>query len=232
VDYFVAHREAQRAVDAMLSLEAPVTIPDATRRRLVASLQRFQLGESGDGAHLLAGAARGGEAGYAEAASLFVAEEQSHARLLGDLLTRFGAPTLDAHWSDAAFVAARRLMGVAVELAVICVAEGVALVYYGTLAEASPDATVRRVAARILADERAHVPFHAQRIGLDLRRWGPARRAALRLFWGAAGLGATAVVLVDHSAALRDCGLPRRDAAARTWRSVRAVRLAAYRREL
>jgi hypothetical protein len=51
---------------------------------IVRSLQRFQLGESGDGANLAAGASLGGDESYAKAVRLFIAEEQEHARLLGD----------------------------------------------------------------------------------------------------------------------------------------------------
>ena len=82
-------------------------------RAVVASIQRFQVGESGDGAGLISKADRAGEdAGlideadkaendaYSAAVRLFVAEEQNHARLLAAA----GAPTLAGHWSDTASV--------------------------------------------------------------------------------------------------------------------------------
>ncbi|MYR07382.1 ferritin-like domain-containing protein [Gordonia sp. SID5947] len=49
---------------------------------IVRSLQKFQVGESGDGAHLIANAAATGDRDYEAAARLFVAEEQNHARML------------------------------------------------------------------------------------------------------------------------------------------------------
>lgn len=47
---------------------------------LVRSLQRFQVGEDSDGAHLTDKVRRAGDPVYAEAVRLFVAEEREHAR--------------------------------------------------------------------------------------------------------------------------------------------------------
>ncbi|GAB1688697.1 hypothetical protein KRM28CT15_05000 [Krasilnikovia sp. M28-CT-15] len=69
-------------------------LPDA----LIASLQRFQAGEDGDGVSLLAKSARAGDADYLAAVRMFVAEEQRHARLLERILAEAGAETLAGHW--------------------------------------------------------------------------------------------------------------------------------------
>lgn len=92
---------------------------------VVASVQRFQVGEAGDGANLIAKAA--GDRGYARAVRMFVAEEQNHARMLALLLRSAGAKTLDSHWSDAVFVRLRRALGLRLELMVLLIAEVVAL---------------------------------------------------------------------------------------------------------
>ncbi|MDF6103118.1 hypothetical protein [Gordonia hongkongensis] len=55
---------------------------------IVRSLQKFQVGESGDGAHLIANAAAAGDRDYEAAVRLFVAEEQNHARILALLRNR------------------------------------------------------------------------------------------------------------------------------------------------
>lgn len=230
---WTAHFERNRArhaeLEAGLDWDAPVTMTERERRRWGASLARFQIGESGDGQHLLRTARDNGESLYATAAALFVAEEQQHARLLGELLDRLGAPRMTGHWSDTAFVAARRLMGVPVELAVIDVAEAVALVYYDALARLAPDPVVRAVASRILEDERVHVRFHRERIAQDLGRWGPARRNALRLLWWATGVGATAVVALDHAGVLAGAGASRRGTVAAVHREIARVRREVYR---
>lgn len=78
---------------------------------VIRSVQRFQVGESGDGANLIAKAQADGPGDYAMAAALFVAEEQRHARLLAALLEAAGAPLIASHWSDAFFVRLRRALG-------------------------------------------------------------------------------------------------------------------------
>ena len=53
---------------------------------LIRSLQRFQVGEQGDGKHLIMGARRSGDAEYVATIKLFIREEQRHAQLLALLL--------------------------------------------------------------------------------------------------------------------------------------------------
>lgn len=99
--------------------------PDVAR-----SLQKFQVGESSDGAHLIANAVTGGDRDYEAAVRLFVLEEQNHARMLALLLGAAGVSTKRGHWSDFVFVWMRRSLGLRLELMVLAVAEVVALRYY------------------------------------------------------------------------------------------------------
>ncbi|MEV6731034.1 MULTISPECIES: ferritin-like domain-containing protein [unclassified Streptomyces] len=177
---------------------------------LVRSLQRFQVGEDGDGSALIGKADRAGDPVYAKAIRLFVAEEQNHARMLALLLAAGGAGTLDGHWSDAVFVRLRRLLGLRVELLVLMVAEAVALGYYRAVRDGAPDPLAAEVAGRILADEERHVPFHCRRLREALAPLpAPARRAAT-LTWQALLAGAAVVVAADHGPALRHLGVRRR----------------------
>lgn len=178
--------------------------------KLVHSLQRFQLGEGGDGAELIGKADRAGDPAYARAVRLFVAEERNHARMLALLLEAEGGGTLAGHWSDAAFVGLRRLLGLRVELFVLMVAEAVALRYYRALRDGAADPLTSEVADRIHADEERHVPFHCRRLREALAPLpAPARRAAT-LVWRAALTGAAVLVAVDHGPALRVLGVRRR----------------------
>jgi hypothetical protein len=174
---------------------------------LVASLQRFQTGEDGDGASLIGKSARAGDAGYLAAVRMFVAEEQRHARLLERVLAEAGAPPIAGHWSDTVFVAVRRALGLRLELMTLMVAEVVALRYYRALRDGAPDQLLRQVAGRILADEQRHVPFHVARLrrGLGHLPW-PARAVAAVGWWGLF-LGAALVVAVGHAPALRELGI-------------------------
>ncbi|MEU3464105.1 ferritin-like domain-containing protein [Streptomyces sp. NPDC006733] len=186
---------------------------------LTRSLQRFQVGEDGDGANLIRKADEAGDREYAAAVRLFVAEEQNHARLLAALLGAGGRPLITAHWSDSAFVRLRRLLGLRLELLVLMIAEVVALRYYRAVSEGAGDPLVSEVAARILADERRHVPFHCLRLRQALGALPHALRVLVLAGWRLLLLGATAVVVWDHGPALRHLGVGRRRFAADVMRS-------------
>ncbi|MGP4005972.1 ferritin-like domain-containing protein [Streptomyces sp. 4N124] len=176
---------------------------------LSASIQRFQVGEDGDGANLVAKADQAGDADYARAVRLFVAEEQNHARLLARLLAAGGVPTLTGHWSDTVFVRLRRLMGLRMELLVLMIAEVVALRYYRALRDGADDPLASDVAGRILADEQRHVPFHCERLHTSLAELPrPIRRPVMAL-WRVLLLAVCLVVAVDHGPALRRLGIRR-----------------------
>ncbi len=175
---------------------------------VVRSVQRFQVGEDGDGANLIAKAHSAGDDGYTTAVRMFVAEEQNHARLLALLLAAADSPTISGHWSDTVFVRLRRALGLRLELMVLMVAEVIALRYYRALRDGTEDALTADVAARILADEERHVPFHTQRLR-DAFPPGPLRTVACGLWWFLI-TGAAVAVAVDHGLALRRLGVGRR----------------------
>ncbi|KAF2778786.1 ferritin-like domain-containing protein [Streptomyces sp. OM5714] len=179
-------------------------------RAVWAGVQRFQVGEDGDGANLVAKAEEAGDADYARAVRLFVAEEQNHARLLALLLAAGGRPTLSGHWSDTVFVRLRRLLGLRTELLVLMIAEVVALRYYRALRDGTDDALTSEVAGRILADERRHVPFHCARLHDSLAELPAAVRRPVMALWRLLLLAATLVVAADHGAGLRRLGVGRR----------------------
>ncbi|WP_431969736.1 ferritin-like domain-containing protein [Nocardia sp. bgisy134] len=173
------------------------------------SVQRFQVGESGDGADLIAKAERAGDPVYTAAVRLFVDEERNHARLLERLLHAAGQPTIANHWTDAVFIRLRRALGLRLELMVLMVAEIVALQYYRALRDGTSDPLTTSVAALILDDERRHVPFHTQRLRAAFAGVRLPARLAARAFWWILLTGATLVVAHDHGRALRQLGCSR-----------------------
>ncbi|MGW6841780.1 ferritin-like domain-containing protein [Streptomyces sp. NPDC054958] len=186
---------------------------------IVRSIQKFQVGEDGDGSALTAKADLAGDPAYSQAVRLFIAEEQNHARMLKLLLAAGGAETLDGHWSDAAFVRVRRLLGLRVELLVLMIAEVVALGYYRALRDGATDPLTTEVAGRILADEERHVPFHCLRLREGLAGLPRPARRAVTTGWRGLLAGAAALVAVDHGPALRALGVDRGAFVARTVRS-------------
>ncbi|MFD7437290.1 ferritin-like domain-containing protein [Streptomyces sp. NPDC059861] len=174
-----------------------------------ASVQRFQVGEDGDGDNLVTKADEAGDRDYAQAVRLFVAEEQNHARLLAGLLAAGGVPTLTGHWSDTVFVKLRRLMGLRMELLVLMIAEVVALRYYRALRDGTDDSLTSDVAGRILADEQRHVPFHCERLHASLAELPRPTRRPVMALWRFLLLAVSLVVAADHGPALRRLGVGR-----------------------
>jgi hypothetical protein len=185
IDHFEQNATVHAHVDATIDFDGNCAVPEAVRRPLIASVRRFQLGESSDGLQLLRKAARAGDPEYLRAAELFVAEEQQHAALLLRLLGYLGGEPMRRHWSDAAFVRLRRLMGLRTELMVLTVAE------------------------RIVADEHPHVRFQQQRLQAGFARSGIALRSLAFGLWWLTAIGATVVVALDHGPLLRAIGYRR-----------------------
>jgi len=209
VTQFHSHRSVHARADAAIPFEAVCHIPPALRQSLIRSVQRFQLGESGDGGQLLRKAASDGDSHYLDAVKLFVAEEQQHAALLMRVLTYLGGEPIPHHWTDAVFVRLRRTLGLKTELMVLMVAEVIALHYYGMLACSGADPVVGAVAGRILADEQVHVGFHRTRLRHGFARASAAQRGLCWVLWTLITLGTATVVAIDHGRLLNALGYRR-----------------------
>ncbi|WP_404868094.1 ferritin-like domain-containing protein [Kitasatospora griseola] len=166
------------------------------------SLQKFQVGENGDGANLRAKADRAGDAAYSAAVRLFIDEERNHARLLAELLDAAGHPLLNGHWSDKIFVRVRRLLGLRTELMVLMVAELVAVEYYRSVRDGLADPLTREVTARILRDERRHIPFHVLRLQRSFAELPSTTRPFMTLIWLLLTTAGALFVAIDHGPAL------------------------------
>ncbi|MGW7407607.1 ferritin-like domain-containing protein [Streptomyces sp. NPDC054833] len=181
----------------------PDWVRGATLHRAVwAGIQRFQVGEDGDGTNLIAKAEAAGDPEYTGAVRLLVAEEQNHARLPAGLLAAGGMPTLASHWSDRVFVRLRRLLGLRTELLVLMIAEVVALRYCRALRDGTDDALATDVAGRILADEERHVPFHCERLHASFLELPRLLRRPVTALWQLLLLAVALVVAADHGAGL------------------------------
>jgi hypothetical protein len=198
------------------------------RGPLARSLARFQLGESSDGARLRAAARRlanhTGDRDYAEAIGLFIGEEQEHARLLAEVLSRMHAPLLSRHWSDWLFRRCRHLLGFYQEISVLLMAEIVALKYYSIVRCGADDGVIEKVCDQILYDEKFHVRFHCEYLHRAL-----AKRSNwfCRCCW--CGLTemfacASAVVACDHRRAFAMLGSSSEEFLRESWLNFAAAR--------
>lgn len=191
--------------------ERGVGVEPGLRGPLVRSLQRFQVGEKGDGKHLIKSAQATGDPEYAATIELFVKEEQAHSALLARLLEGMGAPLIRWHWSDACFVLVRRLSGLKLELAVLLAAEMIAKRYYRALHGGTADPVLRAAFGQIIHDEDGHVAFHCDYLRRALHTLPLLVRLAVMGAWYAFYGVVVRVVAFDHRAVLRATGVSRRE---------------------
>jgi hypothetical protein len=184
-----------------------ITVPEYLRRPLIRSLQRFQVGESGEGNHLKRGAAATGDTRYCETIGLFVGEEQEHSRWLARLILKMGGSLLTHHWSDVIFVVLRRYCGLRVELLILLVAEMIAIRYYRALDEGANDPLLNAVFRQIRRDEDGHVAFHVSFLRAAFARFNPVQGAAVRTLWFVVYRLACLVVMWDHRGVLNATGV-------------------------
>src|SRR5262245_38455774 len=92
-EYFVGNA----ANSGQIPWEMGIQVEPHLRSELIRSLQRFQVGEQGDGKHLIMAAQKTGDSEYTDTVRLFIAEEQVHARLLARLIKGMGGSLLRWH---------------------------------------------------------------------------------------------------------------------------------------
>jgi hypothetical protein len=179
----------------------------AIRKHFIRSIQKFQIGESGEGRHLRARAAGTGDPDYIASIDLFIREEQEHARLMAKMLDGLGAPLLKSHWSDVCFIALRRLFGLKEELLVLLVPEMIAKRYFKALHDGIPCEPMRQVFAQICHDEEGHVAFHVDYLNQFHSHLQFHQRLIIQVLWRCIFRGACLVVLFDHGKLLREVGV-------------------------
>ena len=203
LNYFERNREDRLHIPWELGIE----LDAALRRPLVHSLQRFQIGESGEGRHLRAHAAATADADFAATMDLFIKEEQTHACLMAAILRRLHAPLLESHWSDGCFMFLRHLFGLKEELLVLLLPEMIAKRHFRALHDGTRDPVLRAVFAQICHDEEGHMAFHVDTLQQLFANWSWWKRAAIRALWRVFFRASCLVVMWDHRAILRGVGI-------------------------
>lgn len=167
-EYWVNHFQHNATIDRIdWSLKAKLS-PDE-RKRILNSLQAWQLGETSDGAHLLAAsrkyAASTNDFIYPIAVELFIKEEQKHGNNLGRYLDIICEPRVSKDWGDTLFRKIR-YFNTSMELwtlAVITV-ESAAQLFYQSLKDASQCPLLRQICDDIIEDEAHHIDFQTERM--------------------------------------------------------------------
>jgi hypothetical protein len=208
VTSWIQHFERNRHHRAEPDWHAPHVLHGSTLRKLIRSLQQFQLGDGGGPAYLIAGNRHTllGDAGMKCLVDLWFAEEAEHSRLLGSALQRFGAPEIQSHWSFSLFCGLRKHLGVQFELYALLLTEIVSHVYYKMMYRHCPDAAVRGMCRLIIRDEAGHIAFHNARLRAEDITHGRAYGHAWEFLLRTRGLAAGTVLWVNHRSALLAMG--------------------------
>ncbi len=205
IDHF--HRNALQRPEP--DWQAPIRLHGAALRKLVKSLQQFQLGDGGGPACLIAwnrDRLLDTNAELKTLVDLWFTEEKEHSRLLGDALKRFGTPEIRSHWSFSLFCGVRKALGVRFELYALLLTEIVSHVYYKMLREHIDDEAVRGMCALIIRDEAGHIAFHRARLADEGLREGRRYGGFWALQFRLRGLAAGTVLWINHRGALRAAG--------------------------
>lgn len=149
-------------------------LPTYELDEIVASLQAWQLGETSEGAHLKAAAAKYSEDNddplFNEAAALFTKEEQLHGELLGCFLDLTGAQRIKKNWGDSLFRMARyAVKSMETWCTPVIMVECLALIYYRALSDATSSQVLKTICRQILHDEIPHIRFQYERLAVILK---------------------------------------------------------------
>lgn len=203
LNYFEQNRENRHTIH----WRDDINIEPRLVRPFIRSLQRFQIGESGEGRHLRSAATTTGDHAYIKSIDLFIKEEQEHARLMAEILKRLHAPLLTSHWSDGCFILLRRLFRLDQELMVLLTPEIIAKRYFRVLHDRIDDPSVKAVCAQILHDEEGHVAFHIEYLRCAFAHLSLPSRAVLRGAWRLLFRLTMLAVVLDHRSLLKACGV-------------------------
>jgi hypothetical protein len=166
---WLRHFEQRALTRPALPFERRVHLTRDEQRDLLPSIAIFQRGESGQGRHFLRVAAihaqKTGDLDYVPALRHFIAEENTHAALLGEYLDAFAFPRLTKEWTDNGFRWLRHLAGLETAITVLVTAEVIAMVYYAALRKASLCPVLKELCEQVLDDEVFHLHFQGQRLG-------------------------------------------------------------------
>jgi len=198
LEYFQQNRANKSAID----FPENIVVPAEMRMPLLHSLQRFQIGETGEGKHLRSYARSLKDEAYEQCIDLFIKEEQSHARILAEMIGAMDGTLLTSHWTDLAFITLRRMMGLKTELFILLIAEVIGKCFYLLCARQIPHERMSDAFSLIVLDEIAHLRFHAQALNVQLKgepRWF---RLIILKLWTLLFVAACAVFVWDHAKTL------------------------------
>lgn len=182
------------------------------KENILTSLKAFQLGETGDGLTLLAASrrygARIGDVKYADAAQLFVYEEQKHGANLGRYIDLLGEERLKKNWGNSAFRFIRHLnKNMEIWTITVLIVELAAQVFYQALHDATQCTLLRSICKDILIDEAHHIKFQNERLFTIFQRKGFYNKAFSLGFYALLFFGTIHAIWFAHHKAIKAGGI-------------------------
>lgn len=204
------HFDENRTNKIDIRFPTDVHIEETLREPLIHSLQRFQIGETGEGTHLKRYARTVNDPKYEQCIDLFIKEEQSHARVLAEMIGAMDGTLLNWHWTDLAFIALRRMMGLKTELFILLIAEIIGKCFYLHCAKNLEDERMSDAFSLIVLDEIAHLEFHCEFLRSRLDRLPETARYIIFVCWMMLFYVACFVFVSDHAATLEGMDVSKR----------------------
>jgi hypothetical protein len=200
--HWLSYFQGNKSAGADVNFPEKISLPLSMQVPIIRSLQRFQIGETGDGKHLKKYASETHDPTYEQCIDLFVKEEQGHAGILAQMIKSMDGTLLSWHWSDLVFVAVRRMLGLKTELFILLIAEIVGKCFYKACADHLDNKLLRDTFSLIVMDEIFHLEFHCSFMARQMLEYPPAFRQAVYFLWSALFYAACIVFIADHRAAL------------------------------
>jgi len=200
--------ETNKSNRSVQNFSGKPSLEPALRPSLIYTLQRFQVGETGDGNHLRDYAQTTGDDAYMMCIDMFVKEEQEHARLLAQVIQSMEGNLIKWHWTDAAFVSLRRLLGLNTEILVLYIAEIIGKSFYRVVRDNCADSSLSELFDQIVHDELGHLEFHCQYLVAKLGKMSAPVKSVMVLCWGFLFYSASCVFIIDNRDALAKLKMP------------------------
>lgn len=174
--YWVQHFESNLKEQRINWSQEP-QITNDEKKKIVRSLQAWQLGETSEGKNLRRAAEKyaqkKNDLAYLEAIDLFIKEEQKHGENLGKYLDKIGEKRLKKDLGDTLFRKVRYFAtNIEIWTITVIIVESFAQIYYKAIADATNCSLLKEICTDILKDEAHHIKFQYERLYQILKHRG------------------------------------------------------------
>jgi hypothetical protein len=210
-EHWLLYFQENKVAQVNIHFPDQITIKETLRVPLLRSLQRFQIGETGEGRHLKKYASTVNDPTYEQCIDLFIKEEQFHARVLAQMIQSIDGNLLSWHWSEMAFVGLRRMLGLKTEIFILLIAEIIGKCFYRVCADNLENEKLSDAFSLIVLDEIGHLEFHCSFMRKQMLHFPLWLRRLVHKCWSVLFFTACMVFIADHRPTLNALNVLPRD---------------------